>query len=169
MSIRLLPAGLLLLCAACVALAGFDPIDAQSKRGGESQKKAATKKKAEEKWLNAEAMTKKMKAMKVVWETLKVASKKQDGKKAASEADALRKMGPDMLKYDGKADVPDKSNKGGKVRDQKDYKEWVKKFVKGAKDFAKAARKGDWKAATKAQNAIRETCSDCHDSYQPLD
>lgn len=168
---------LLILAVACFAFAGLSVIESQAvkekedkgaKEGCEEEAKpeAKPKEEKEKKILSEEEYDELMEGpIKKAWNKLKINARKKMAPQAAKYAAELAELAPDVLKYDGL--VLTGENKGKKARDQKDFKEFVKDMQKYAKEYAKYAKKGKWDKADKAKDALSDTCSGCHDIYEP--
>ncbi|MEZ5993532.1 MAG: c-type cytochrome [Planctomycetota bacterium] len=90
---------------------------------------------------------------------------------AAHDRDAATKAGDEMVMlvpklagYDGNVRSGDHS--GEKVRDQADWKAFVKQMQDAADAYAKHAKAEEWDKADEAKATIGETCGDCHDVYK---
>ncbi len=170
---------LLVLAVACFAFAGLSVIEGQDAKEKEAkeakegckgckgcEEEAKPKEDKEKKVLSEEEYDDLMEdKIKKAWNKLKINARKKMGPQAAKYAAELDELAPEILKYDGL--VLTGENKGKKARDQKDFKEFVKNMQKYAKDYAKYAKKGKWDKADKAKDGISDTCSGCHDLYEP--
>lgn len=104
-----------------------------------------------------------MKKIKTAQGKAKANIKNKKGAETATSADELAKHAAEILRYDG--DVKEGDNKGKKVREQKDFKEWAEALKKAAENLSKAAKAGKWDDADTEKDNIGRTCSNCHDVY----
>lgn len=172
------------ICASCLALclvfAGAGFIQAQNAKPPVKKEEAKNEDKKDdekkdpkddakdaEKPLTAKEFEEVMEDIKTAWNKLKINARKKMGDKAAEAADEIAALTPKILRYDGEVLTGDE--KGKKAAEQKDFKKWVEALKKGAEDYSKYAKKGDWDKADKAKDEINETCGDCHDVYEPED
>lgn len=104
-----------------------------------------------------------MKKIKTAQGKAKANIKNKKGAETAAAADELAKHAAEILRFDG--DVQEGDNKGKKVRDQKDFKEWAEALKKASENLSKAAKAGKWDDADTEKDNIGRTCSNCHDVY----
>jgi cytochrome c556 len=104
-----------------------------------------------------------MKKIKTAQGKLRANLRNKKGAEAAEAGEELARLAADILRYDG--DVKDGDNKGQKVRDQKDFKQWAEDLKKAGETVAKHAKAGKWDDADKEKDNIGRTCSNCHDVY----
>jgi len=104
-----------------------------------------------------------MKKIKTAQGKVKAHLKNKKGADTATAAEDLAKHAAEIMRFDG--DVKEGDNKGKKVREQKDFKEWAEALKKAAENLAKHAKAGKWDDADTEKDNVGRTCSNCHDVY----
>jgi hypothetical protein len=167
-------AGVFLTLCLAFAFAGVAPAFADNKKqddkkeGEKKDDKKDGKREGEKKAdppLTAKEFEDLMNDIQRAWNGLKIHHRNRRAEQAAQQADRIVELAEKGLRYDG--EVLKGDNKGKKARDQADYKEWNEDMRKGAEDFARYARAGDWDKAATARERINNSCGNCHDVYEP--